>query len=195
MNNSGVSIIRLIVGLGNPSDTYKKTRHNAGFWFLDDLATRNSLKFTHDTQMHGLLAKSYFNDIQVFLLKPLTFMNHSGRSVGAVVRYYRIQPENTLVVHDELAFDVGVIKFKKKGGHGGHNGLRDIITHLNSREFCRLRIGIGHPGDSRLSSDYVLGNSTVQEEKAIREGFTKAIDLIPRLIQGDCQGFTNSLHT
>ncbi len=186
--------IKLIVGLGNPDKAYEKTRHNVGFWFLDELAKRHSIKFAHASQVQGLVSKSHFFGGTVHLLKPTTYMNHSGRSVSFFTNYYKVSPCNMLVVHDEVDFDVGVVRFKKDGGHGGHNGVRDIITCLNLRDFCRLRIGVGRPSSSEQVSRYVLAKPPVQEEKSIFEGISKAMDRLPELLQGDYQGFMNSMH-
>ena len=190
----GLNSIKLIVGLGNPDKTYENTRHNVGFWFLDELAKRHSIKFVHTSQVQGLVSKSYLFGGTVHLLKPTTYMNHSGRSVSFFTRYYKVLPRHMLVVHDEVDFDVGVIRFKKDGGHGGHNGVRDIIACLNLREFCRLRIGIGRPGSSEQVSRYVLAKPPVHEEISISEGISKAIDRLPELLQGDYQSFMNSMH-
>ena len=187
--------IKLIVGLGNPDKVYEKTRHNVGFWFLDELAKRHSVKFVHASQVQGLVSKSYFFGRTIHLLKPTTYMNHSGRSVSLFAHYYKVPPRNILVVHDEVDFDVGIIRFKKDGGHGGHNGVRDIITCLNLREFCRLRVGIGRPGSVEQVSRYVLAKPPVNEGVSISEGISKAIDQLPELLQGDYQSFMNSMHS
>ena len=171
--------IKLIVGLGNPDKAYEKTRHNVGFWFLDELAKRHSIKFVHASQVQGLVAKSFFFGGTIHLLKPTTYMNNSGRSVSFFARYYKVSPRNMLVVHDEVDFDVGAIRFKKDGGHGGHNGVRDIITCLNLSDFCRLRIGIGRPGLNDSVSRYVLAKPPVHEEISISEAISKALDRLP----------------
>ncbi len=186
--------IKLIVGLGNPDKAYEKTRHNAGFWFLDELAKRNSIKYVYIGQAQGLASKIYYSSGPVHLLKPMTYMNNSGRSVSFFMRYFKVSSCNVLVVHDEVDFDVGVVRFKKGGGHGGHNGLRDIIACLNLSDFCRLRIGVGHPRASGQVSGYVLGKPSSKEEMSISNGISKAIDQLPGLLQGDSQCFMNSVH-
>ncbi len=149
-------MIKLVVGLGNPGQQYEKTRHNAGFLFLEQLAYELGCSWTRESKFHGLWASCSIAAQKIILLKPTTFMNHSGQSVGAVTRYHKIEPSEILVVHDELDFEVGVVKLKKGGGHAGHNGLRDIIAHLNSNDFHRLRIGIGRPLAGKSVADYVL---------------------------------------
>lgn len=188
-----INAIQLIVGLGNPTETYSATRHNAGYWFVDEVADRYSVAFRHQSQLQGFLAKIAFNG-SVYLFKPSTYMNHSGRAVGLISRYYKIPPDQILVVHDELDFDVGVVRLKKDGGHGGHNGLRDIIANLSSKNFCRLRIGIGHPGVSGEVISYVLQKPSVTESQEIHAAISAVIDVIPSLIKGDYQAVMNSLH-
>lgn len=140
------------------------------------------------------MAKLDFAGDTVYLLKPLTFMNHSGRAVGAMARYYQVYPEQIIVAHDELDFDVGVARLKKGGGHGGHNGLRDVIAHLNSRDFYRLRIGIGHPRDRHQVISYVLANPSSDEARVIASAIQKAIEQVPALLRGEIQGVMNKLH-
>ncbi|MCI0530344.1 MAG: aminoacyl-tRNA hydrolase, partial [candidate division Zixibacteria bacterium] len=137
----------LVAGLGNPSAKYEKTRHNAGFWFVEKLASAGCVEFLPESRFSGLIAKLRSGERTVLLLKPLTCMNRSGQSVGAVSRYFDISPESILVAHDDLDFSAGTVRLKLDGGHGGHNGLRDIISNLGTPNFLRLRIGIGHPGD------------------------------------------------
>jgi len=189
-----LAVFRLVVGLGNPSRQYEKTRHNAGFWFLDELAKKYSLAFAYEGRCHGELAKLDLHGETLFILKPTTFMNHSGRSVGAVVRYYKIAPEAVLVVHDELDFAPGVIRFKKSGGHGGHNGLKDIIAHIHSRDFFRLRIGIGRPEIRENVVPYVLSEPSVSERKCVMAALARAVDLFPALSEGRFDDFMNAMH-
>ena len=148
--------LRLIVGLGNPGADYDKTRHNVGFWLLDSLARRYGGVFRREAKFHGEACQVSVDGHPLWLLKPQTFMNRSGASVIALARFYKLVPEAILVVHDELDLPPGAVRLKRGGGHGGHNGLRDIIQQLGSREFLRLRLGIGHPGDSRAVINYVL---------------------------------------
>ncbi|HEY8098952.1 MAG TPA: aminoacyl-tRNA hydrolase, partial [Methylobacter sp.] len=156
-------MIKLIVGLGNPGRQYEKTRHNAGFLFLDRLVFESNCTWVSESKFDGLVAEVGMAESKVLLLKPGTFMNRSGQAVGKVARYYKLAPEEILVVHDELDFDVGVVRLKKDGGHAGHNGLRDIISHLGSKEFYRLRIGIGRPSVGKVVADFVLSSPSSTE--------------------------------
>ena len=163
-------MLKLIVGLGNPGRKYEKTRHNAGFWFLEGLVSESGAAWMHESKFQGELSNIQMHGQQVMLLKPDTYMNRSGESVGKLVRYYKIQPEEVLVVHDELDFEVGVVRLKVGGGHAGHNGLKDIMAHLGSKNFCRLRLGIGGV-DGRLAvSDYVLSEPSKDEKEKIIKG-------------------------
>jgi PTH1 family peptidyl-tRNA hydrolase len=185
---------RLIVGLGNPSSRYEPTRHNAGFWFLDEIASRHRLTFRADQRTQGLLAKLDFEGETVFLLKPMTFMNRSGGPVAALASYCKIAPGQILIAHDELDFDPGVVKLKVGGGHGGHNGLRDIIGKLGSADFYRLRIGIGHPGYGEDVSDYVLDRPSRHESDILLAAVVRAADLLPDLLRGKIESVMNLLH-
>lgn len=176
-------MIKLIVGLGNPNQHYEKNRHNAGFLFLDRLISEYSGIWLKDSKFHGFVGTIQINSNKIILLKPCTFMNLSGQAVGAVIRYYKIQPEEILVVHDDLDFAAGVVKLKKGGGHAGHNGLRDIIVHLDSREFYRLRIGIGRPAAGKAVADYVLSNPSKAEMEAIETAFNFSQSCLPCLIE------------
>ena len=140
------SHIKLIVGLGNPGNQYEKTRHNAGFWFIDTLASQLGETLKHESKFHGEVVKTAINYRNVWLLKPDTFMNKSGLAIAALANFYKIEPEEILIVHDELDIPPGSIRFKVGGGHGGHNGLRDTVAKMGSKSFQRLRVGIGHPG-------------------------------------------------
>jgi peptidyl-tRNA hydrolase, PTH1 family len=173
--------IRLIVGLGNPGAEYAPTRHNVGFWFVDALA--QSQAFKAEARFHGELSRLSRRGQDLRLLKPSTYMNHSGRSVAAVSRYFEIPPEQILIAHDELDLPVGTVRLKQGGGHAGHNGLRDTINLLGSRDFWRLRIGIDHPGDRSLVLGYVLG----------RPSRADAL-LIDDLLDGRFQVAMNRLH-
>lgn len=186
---------RLIVGLGNIGRGYANTRHNVGFWWTDDLARILGIDFLHEARFFGELAKAS-NALR--LLKPMTYMNLSGRSVQAVVRFFDIAPEEMLVVHDDLDLLPGVVRLKQGGGHAGHNGLRDISAKLGS-DFWRLRFGIGHPRHSEIPqqavADYVLKPPLPEELSAIQAAMKKALDVWPRLVQGDYVGATHILHT
>lgn len=192
---SQLGAIRLIVGLGNPTPKYENTRHNAGFWFLDKVAEQFSISFSADQRFHGFVAKTMFELERVFLLKPQTYMNNSGRSVSALSRYYKIDPENILIVHDEIDFECGLARLKKDGGHGGHNGLRDIISQLQSRDFYRLRIGVGHPGYRDQVVNHVLTLPSKQEIQGIHDAIGNAADYVPKLLKGEFQWVMNHLHS
>ena len=173
-------MIRLLVGLGNPTSQYEKTRHNAGFWFLDQLAERSRAGFRTETRFQGMVAKDEARSL--LLLKPMTYMNRSGQSVGALRTYYRLEVHEILVAHDDLDLAPGVVRLKRGGGHGGHNGLRDLIGHLGSPDFFRLRIGIGHPGRKEEVANYVLGPPSRSESEAIREALEFAITGLDELL-------------
>ena len=187
--------IRLVAGLGNPGREYANTRHNAGFWFVDQLAGRLSASFSAEPKFGGDVAKAG----ALRLVKPMTFMNLSGRSVAGLARFFTIGPAEILVVHDELDLLPGKAKMKFGGGHAGHNGLRDIQAQMGTPDFWRLRIGIGHPRDSELSQqdvvDYVLKPPRVDERAAIDEAMHRALKAWPALAQGDMEEAMMTLHT
>lgn len=186
----------LFVGLGNPSQKYENTRHNAGFFFVEKLASDGCVDFVPEPRFCGLVAKFTCAGRTVFLLKPTTYMNRSGQAVGAISRYYKIPPNNIVVAHDELDFEPGIARLKINGGHGGHNGVRDIISHLGGKkDFLRLRIGVGHPGDRRLVLDYVLGRPSGEDRRAIDEAVGRSADLLPEIVSGRVAHAMNSLHT
>jgi PTH1 family peptidyl-tRNA hydrolase len=188
--------MKLIVGLGNPGSGYEQTRHNAGFWFVDALAEQNNADFRHDKRFHGHVASVEWHGERVYLLKPATYMNRSGLAVAAMSRFYRIQTEDILIAHDELDLGVGALRVKSGGGHGGHNGLRDIITACgNDAGFMRLRIGIGHPGNSKQVVDYVLRKPSADERVEIEAAIKKAVELMPTLHAGDVQQVQQTLHS
>ncbi len=164
-------MIKLIVGLGNPGQQYEKNRHNAGFLFLDHLLNQHSGSWSNESKFHGIVATSFIAGSKVILLKPQTFMNRSGLSVGSVARYYKIKAEEILLVHDELDFAAGVVKLKKGGGHAGHNGLRDIIANMGERDFYRARIGIGRPVSGKPVADYVLSDPSRDERGLMLSAF------------------------
>jgi len=185
--------IKLIVGLGNPGKEYEATRHNAGFWWVDELA--RGCSFKADSKFHGLIAKANLHGHEVFLLKPQTFMNLSGRAVGAVAQFYKIEPSQILVVHDELDLPPGTAKLKQGGGHGGHNGLKDIIAHLGSKDFWRLRIGVGHPGDRAEVVNFVLNVPRKEEQVLIDAAVQRAQDVAPLIIEGKLEAAMLKLHS
>jgi PTH1 family peptidyl-tRNA hydrolase len=169
--------VKLIVGLGNPGRKYEATRHNAGFWWVEELAARVRAAWRADTKFHGRIARVDANSI--WLLLPDTYMNESGRAVGALASYYRIEAEDMLVVHDELDLPPGGVKLKKGGGTAGHNGLGDIAECLGTKDFWRLRVGIGHPRDAGGGQviDYVLHPPRAEEAAPIREAIGRSLDL------------------
>jgi peptidyl-tRNA hydrolase, PTH1 family len=187
--------IRFVAGLGNPGREYLATRHNAGFWFADALASRLGAAFVSEGRFHGQLAKS--DDVR--LLKPLTYMNLSGRAVSAAMRFFGVAPDELLVVHDELDLKPGDAKLKLGGGHAGHNGLRDIVLQLGTPEFWRLRIGIGHPRDSEIPqqdvADFVLRPPGAEERKAIAAAIDRGLDTWPALAAGEFERALTALHT
>lgn len=187
--------LRLVAGLGNPGRSYVRTRHNAGFWFVDALATKLGVSFARESRFSGEVAKAG----ELRLLKPATYMNESGTSVGALARFLAIEPAEILVVHDELDLPAGTVKLKLGGGVAGHNGLKDIRTHLSTPEFWRLRIGIGHPRDSEVPQqavvDYVLKPPRADEREAIDRAIDRAIDAWPDLAAGDLERAMMRLHT
>ena len=189
------SPIKLIVGLGNPGEKYAKTRHNAGFLFLDSLCKQLGEKLKIQKQCFGRSAKTLIAGQEVRLLAPDTFMNLSGKAVVAALSYYKIDITETLVVHDELDLDAGIARLKLGGGHGGNNGLRDIIAQSGSKEFLRLRLGIGHPGVGRDVSGYVLKAANKDEQAKINTAVDDALRVLPDVVSGDLQRAMNQLHT
>ncbi|QGU33998.1 aminoacyl-tRNA hydrolase [Thermochromatium tepidum] len=186
--------IQLIVGLGNPGTQYEATRHNVGFWWVEAIALAQGESFRAEPRFLGELARVCVAGRDVRLLKPSTYMNRSGQSVVAVAHYFDIPPERILIAHDELDLPVGVTRLKQGGGHAGHNGLRDSISALGSREFWRLRIGIAHPGDRSLVTGYVLGCPSRDDEQRIRQSLEEAEHRLPELIEGQFQQAMNRLH-
>lgn len=186
--------IKLVIGLRNPGAQYEHTRHNAGGWFADALVRHYQGRLKIEKKLHAELADIEINKQPCKLALPLTFMNHSGLPTRAISQFYRIQPNEILVVHDELDLEPGRIKLKAGGGHGGHNGLRDITSQLGSNEFYRLRIGIGHPGHKDKVLDYVLGKPGQQDRKLILEAIDKAIDAAAIITSGDIAGAMNLIN-
>lgn len=186
--------IKLIIGLQNPGATYEHTRHNAGGWLTTALAKQHHLSFKIEKKMQSELADLELNTHPCKLVLPLTFMNHSGQPTRMISQFYRIQPEEILVVHDELDLPAGCIKLKTGGGHGGHNGLRDIITQLGSTAFHRLRIGIGHPGHRDLVHQYVLSKPSVSDRQLIHDAIDRGITIMPLIVSGDLARAMNQLH-
>jgi len=187
--------LRLIVGLGNPGAEHLRTRHNAGFWFVDALALRQGARFGLESKLFGETAKIDVAGKPVWLLKPATFMNLSGKSVAAALRYWKIEPEQMLVVHDELDLAPGTARLKFDGGHGGQNGLRDITRLLGHGKYHRLRIGIGHPGHKDRVTSWVLGKPGVDDEASILRAIGNADDVLPLAVSGDFNEAMKRLHT
>lgn len=187
--------IRLIVGLGNPGPDYEETRHNTGFWLVDKLAQHYHQHFRSDSRHHGSVCKLSIQGEEVRLLKPATYMNRSGQSVSSLANYFRIGPDQILVAHDELDLDPGQIRLKIGGGHAGHNGLRDIMNALGSRDFPRLRIGIDHPNDRSEVVNYVLGRPSKADREAINTAIDSAIDCLDEVVKGELQKAMNHLHS
>ncbi|MBL4817276.1 aminoacyl-tRNA hydrolase [Shewanella sp.] len=191
-----MSNIKLIVGLANPGEKYAQTRHNAGAWYVQELARICGATLIADSKYYGLTARVNLHGKDVRLLIPSTFMNLSGKSVGALANFFRIQADEILVAHDELDMPPGVAKFKLGGGHGGHNGLKDIIASLgNDKGFYRLRIGIGHPGDRNQVSNYVLGKAPAVEQTQIETVLDEAVRSTELLFTEDMAKAMNRLHT
>ena len=191
--------IRLIVGLGNPGPEYEQTRHNAGFWLVDNLA--NSLpgcRLQRESRFNGLVAKTAIGGKEVWLAEPQTFMNRSGQTVGGLARFYKINPDEILVIHDELDIAPGAVKMKKGGSSGGHNGLKDITAALGTQDYWRLRLGIGHPrtaSSQQQVADYVLHRPRKEEQVLIEEAIEKSLRVLPLAIDGKFDAATMQLHT
>jgi PTH1 family peptidyl-tRNA hydrolase len=187
--------LRLIVGLGNPGPEHSRTRHNAGFWLVDALAEKLGARFGLETKLFGQTAKVEIAGQAVWLLKPATFMNLSGKSVTAAMRYWKIEPEEALLAHDELDLPTGTARLKFDGGHGGQNGLRDTMRLLGHGGFHRLRIGIGHPGHKDIVTPWVLGRPGREDEALILRAIDDAIDVLPLAVAGDFNEAMKRLHT
>ncbi len=187
--------LRLIVGLGNPGAEHIRTRHNAGFWFIDALAQREGVRFGIDGKLHSETVKAVIDGQPLWLLKPTTFMNKSGIALASALRYWKIEPEQMLVVHDDLDLPPGTARLKFDGGHGGQNGLRDAFAHLGHGKFHRLRLGIGHPGHKDRVTSWVLGRPSVADENAIISAVGDALAVLPLVIAGDFNEAMKRLHT
>lgn len=187
------SPLRLLVGLGNPGAEYTETRHNAGFWFCERLARDLGANFAKESRYHGWTANVRASGI--LLLMPATFMNDSGRAVRALAQFYRIQPAEILVVHDELDIPPGQSRLKFGGGLGGHNGLKSISAHLGTNDYWRLRIGIGHPGNSAQVTGFVLGKPPASERELIVQAIDQAREVLPIVVAGELQKAMNQLHS
>lgn len=185
----------IIAGLGNPGTQYEQTRHNVGFWLLDQLARDLSVNLSVQNKYHGELVQCSFQGHKLYLLKPLTFMNRSGQSVAALANFFKIPLQNILVIHDELDLEPGVARLKRDGGHGGHNGLRDIIAQTGGKNFLRCRLGIGHPGHSRQVADYVLSKPSPTDRQQIELAIENTLKVLPDVIEGNLDKAMNWLHS
>ncbi len=188
-------MIRLFVGLGNPGPEYESTRHNAGFWWVDALARELKVIPAPERAYHGLVARTSVAGQSLWLLQPQTFMNLSGKSVAALARFFKIAPEEILVVHDELDFAPGQVKLKRGGSHGGHNGLRDIHAQLGSSDYWRLRIGIGHPGAKAEVANWVLKKPALDQRTLIEDSIAHSLKACPALLAGDMDKAMQLVHT
>tara|TARA_B100001996_G_scaffold354747_1_gene316892 strand:- start:3 stop:575 length:573 start_codon:yes stop_codon:yes gene_type:complete len=186
--------IRLFVGLGNPGDKYQNTRHNVGFWWVDFITENHRLSVKNNSKFYGSYAK-YSKDSDYFFLKPNTFMNDSGKSVSALSNFYKIKPEEILIIHDELDLPTGNIKLKLGGGHGGHNGIKSISNLLKTNNFWRLRLGIGHPGEKNLVNNYVLNKPTKSEKLNIEKTILNSYKIFSLLTTGDFEKAILNLHS
>jgi len=186
----------LIAGLGNPGAKYERTRHNAGFWFLDELdRSAGPLNLKSGGKLRGATAKQFFHGVDCIFLKPESFMNDSGMPVRATADYYRVSPERIVIAYDDLDLAPGVVRLRLGGGHGGHNGLRSLFAHLGTREFWRVRIGIGHPGMREQVTPWVLGRASADDERAILEAIDRAVEVLPHLLRGKSDDAMQRLHT
>lgn len=186
--------VSIIVGLGNPESRYERTLHNAGFWFVDELARRHSGQFKYEKRFDAEVCKASVANNDVWLAKPQSYMNLSGAPVRGMLDYYRLNPAQLLIAHDEIDLPPGTVRLKHGGGHGGHNGLRDVIQHCG-REFMRLRIGVGHPGHKDQVTAYVLKNATSDVEAAMLRNIVAAADVIPLLVDAGIEAAMKALHT
>jgi len=187
--------IQLFVGLGNPGEVYDKTRHNAGAWFVDRIAEKLQTNWRQEKKLKGHLASWKNEGTTRYLFRPASYMNVSGQAIRAIQQFYKIPTQSILIAHDDLDLSPGTVKLKFDGGHGGHNGLRDTITQLNSAAFYRLRIGIGHPGHQSIVHDYVLSRPSVADKQAISTAIEAATTIIPCLLSGEIDKAIQQLHT
>lgn len=186
--------VTLIAGLGNPEDRYERTLHNAGFWFVDALAREYRESFRYEKRFDAEICKLRIKDEEVWLIKPQSYMNLSGGPIRGMLDYYRLSVDHLLVAHDEIDLPPGTVRLKKGGGHGGHNGLRDIIKHCGA-EFMRLRLGVGHPGDKNKVTGYVLKKAGADVERAIEENIDEATAVMPLLVESGLNAAMKKLHT
>ena len=187
--------IKLMVGLANPGQNYAKTRHNAGAWFVETLMESMQIPLRFEAKFHGIYGNFAFQGHQCHLLIPTTFMNLSGIAVKTCLNYFKLDPENILIAYDEIDLPVGIIRLKFDGGDGGHNGVKDVMRHLHTRQFYRLRIGVGHPGDSKAVINYVLNPPLKNERQEIDLALQSAEQILPLLLNGEIDKAMQRLHT
>ena len=190
-----MAAIQLVVGLGNPGAKYEQTRHNAGFWFVDEVARQYNARFKSESKYKSEVARCSIAGNDCRLQKPMDFMNRSGLPVASLAGFYQIPRSSILIVHDDLDLPPGTVKLKKSGGHGGHNGLRDLIPHLGGNDFLRLRIGIGHPGHRDDVVGYVLKNASRDDRAIIDQAIDEAVKVLPDIIAGHLDKAMKELHT
>jgi len=190
-----LAAIQLVVGLGNPGAKYEQTRHNAGFWFVEEVARQYNTRFKSESKYKSEVARCSIAGNDCRLQKPTDFMNRSGLPVASLAGFYQIPRSSILIVHDDLDLPPGTVKLKKSGGHGGHNGLRDLIPHLGGNDFLRLRIGIGHPGHRDDVVGYVLKNASRDDRTAIDQALDEAVKVLPDIIAGHLDKAMKELHT
>ena len=196
LNNDQGSLpnIKLVVGLGNPQKNLLLTRHNVGYWYLDKLLEKFDSKLVEDKKLNSFWCKVEYKGDSIFLVKPSLFINDSGKSISSFIKYYKISPENILVIHDDIDLNVGDTRLKFGGGHGGHNGLRDIINHIG-KNYWRLRVGVGHPGEKSLVHNYVLNNPSKNDNLEITISINESFENIDILLDGQFDKYTKILHT
>ncbi len=187
--------LKLVVGLGNPGPQYQHTRHNMGFWVVDELLRRYGEVWREEAKFTGQAARIQGDNQSLWLLKPMAFMNRSGQSIARLAGFYKIPRSNILIVHDDLDLPPGTVRLKRAGGHGGHNGLRDSILHLGGSDFLRLRLGIGHPGPGRDVVDYVLRRAPRDEQELIDQAMDDALREFPRILAGQLEKVMHALHS
>ena len=186
--------IRIIAGLGNPEEKYERTLHNAGFWFVDELARKYGGSFRYEKRFDADYCRVNLHGEDVWLLKPQSYMNCSGQPIRGMLDYYRLRPSQLLVAHDEIDLSPGTVRLKEGGGHGGHNGLRDIIKHCGN-DFLRLRLGVGHPGEKHKVTNYVLKRGSTDVEAAVERNIDDAVAVLPELVDGSIGAAMKKLHT
>ena len=193
-NDREMTHLSIIAGLGNPEERYERTLHNAGFWFVDALARKFGGEFRYEKRFDAECCKASIDGNDTWLVKPQSYMNHSGEPVRAVMDYYRLQPAQLLVAHDEIDLPPGTVRLKQGGGHGGHNGIRDVIRHCGA-DFMRLRLGVGHPGDKDLVTGYVLKRGSAETERSIETNVDDAVAVMPMLANEGLNAAMKALHT